>query len=312
MSGVPEDVRRLAAEREDARARREFAAADALRDRILDAGYVVTDTTEGPRLDPAAPRAKPPAARLRPGDVPSLLERPAEFDATAHWLVQGWPEDVERGIESFARHCGDRSVQHVVVDVTGEDRDWPGECDVVSLVAGTGWGDARNAGLVRSLGEVVLIVDGSVEADGDAVGPIADALEDATVGVTGPFGIVTEDLHDFEESSGPDVDAIEGYLLAFRRADSTERGPLDERFRFYRNLDIWWSLVLRDEGEATQPRRAVSVEVPAIRHEHRGWASLPDDERDRQSKRNFYRIIDRFGSRRDLLIRGAAPATRRP
>ena len=42
--------------------------------------------------------------------------------------------------------------------------------------------------------------------------------------------------------------------------------------------------------------------IPAERHEHRGWASLAEDERTRQSKRNFYRIIDRFGSRRDLLI----------
>ena len=81
-----------------------------------------------------------------------------------------------------------------------------------------------------------------------------------------------------------------------------ERGPLDERFRFYRNLDLWWSLVLRDEGEERLPRRAVAVELPAIRHEHRGWASVADSERDRLSKRNFYRIIDRFGWRRDLLI----------
>ena len=97
-----------------------------------------------------------------------------------------------------------------------------------------------------------------------------------------------------------------GYVLAFRRADYVERGPLDERFRFYRNLDIWWSLVLRDEGEGEPPRRAVSIGGESlVRHEHRGWTSLPDEERDRQSKRNFYRIIDRFGSRRDLLTRSA-------
>ena len=41
--------------------------------------------------------------------------------------------------------------------------------------------------------------------------------------------------------------------------------------------------------------------LPVERHEHRGYTSLPDEERDRQSKRNFYRIIDRFGWRRDLL-----------
>jgi hypothetical protein len=44
----------------------------------------------------------------------------------------------------------------------------------------------------------------------------------------------------------------------------------------------------------------VAVNLPAVRHEHRGWADLPADERERLSKRNFYRIIDRFGARRDL------------
>jgi hypothetical protein len=48
----------------------------------------------------------------------------------------------------------------------------------------------------------------------------------------------------------------------------------------------------------------VAVDVPAIRHEHRGWTSVPDDERARLSKRNFYRIIDRFGHRPDLASAG--------
>ena len=62
--------------------------------------------------------------------------------------------------------------------------------------------------------------------------------------------------------------------------------------------------MLRDGADDDeQPRRAVRIEgLPLERHEHRGWTSLPDEERDRQSKRNFYRIIDRFGSRRDLLV----------
>ena len=121
--------------------------------------------------------------------------------------------------------------------------------------------------------------------------------------MTGAWGVTSTDLRTFEEAPPGDVDAIEGYLLAFRRDDYPARGPLDERFRFYRNLDIWWSLVLRDEGEGVPSRRAVRVDdFPATRHEHRGWSSLDDEERTRQSKRNFYRIIDRFGSRQDLLI----------
>ena len=154
--------------------------------------------------------------------------------------------------------------------------------------------------------------DTSVEATGDVVSPLVEALDDPTVAVAGGWGITSSDLRRFDAAPQGDVDAIEAYALAFRRADVIDRGPLDEHFRFYRNLDIWWSFVLRDQGEGATPRRAISVELPALRHEHRGWTSLPDGERDRQSKRNFYRIIDRFGSRRDLLIAARGARTSRP
>jgi hypothetical protein len=157
-------------------------------------------------------------------------------------------------------------------------------------------------GLRRAAGPVVVLVDTSVEPTGDVITPLVEALDDPSVGVAGGWGITSSDLRRFDAAPPGDVDAIEAYALAFRRSDVSDRGPLDEHFRFYRNLDIWWSLVLRDQGEGSAPRRAVAVELPAERHEHRGWASLPEQERDRQSKRNFYRIIDRFGSRRDLLL----------
>ena len=80
--------------------------------------------------------------------------------------------------------------------------------------------------------------------------PLVQALDDPSVAVAGAWGITSSDLRTFEDAPPGDVDAIEGYLLAFRRGDADARGPLDERFRFYRNLDIWWSLVLRDAGEA--------------------------------------------------------------
>jgi cysteinyl-tRNA synthetase len=163
---------------------------------------------------------------------------------------------------------------------------------------------AMNAGVRRATGPIVVVMDTSVEPTGDVVTPLVRALDDPSVAVAGAWGIVSDDLRTFDEAPAGDVDAIEGYLLAFRRDDFTRRGPLDERFRFYRNLDIWWSLVLRDEGEDREPRRAVAVAgLAVVRHEHRGWGSLPEEERARQSKRNFYRIIDRFGSRGDLLVR---------
>jgi cysteinyl-tRNA synthetase len=155
----------------------------------------------------------------------------------------------------------------------------------------------------RAIAPVIVLLDTSIELIGDLLSPLVRALDDASVAVAGGWGIVSEDLRRFEDALPGDVDAIEGYGLAFRRAELIDRGFLDERFRFYRNLDIWWSLVLRDDGAGRLPRRAVRVAEPlGVRHEHRGYTSVEPAERDRLSKRNFYRILDRFGTRRDLLI----------
>src|SRR3990170_3784786 len=78
-----------------------YAAADALRDRIRELGYDVTDTPEGGKLEPVA---APGEQRLSPREVASVLDEPAAFDFSVHWIVQGRPGDVLRGIEALGRH----------------------------------------------------------------------------------------------------------------------------------------------------------------------------------------------------------------
>jgi len=39
-----------------------------------------------------------------------------------------------------------------------------------------------------------------------------------------------------------------------------------------------------------------------VRHEHRMWANTAEQERARLSKRNFYRFLDRWRGRTDLLV----------
>ena len=100
-----------------------------------------------------------------------------------------------------------------------------------ALEPGTGWASARNAGLRRSRGRIVLAMDGSVEPTGDVFGPLEGALADPKLGVCGPFGIVTTDLRQFDEAPGAGpCDAIEGYLMAFRREMLAEAGFFDEKF----------------------------------------------------------------------------------
>jgi hypothetical protein len=234
-------------------------------------------------------------------------------------VATDWPEDLARAMAGLDAGSPAGSSVVIVANTPSSEQAEALEAiearepsdglpvEVVWTSERLGHATALDVGLRRVTAPVVIVLDTSVEPGGDVVTPLARALDDPTVALAGGWGIVSADLRTFEDAPPGDVDAIEGYLLAFRRDDVLGRGPLDEHFRFYRNLDIWWSLVLRDEGEGTPPRRAVSLAgLSAVRHEHRGYASLPDVERDRQSKRNFYRIIGRFGARRDLLT-GAVP-----
>lgn len=302
MTSVPDEVQALAAERREARAAKDFARADALRDAIAELGYRVVDSPEGSTFEPIAPAEEP---RVRARDVPSVLDEPPTYDVSVHWIVEGWPEDVARALAGFRAHGRGRDVQYVVADVTETDPTVYGEdVEVLALEPGTGWGAARNAGLKRSRGRIVLVMDGSVEPTGDVIGPLDDALADPGVGVCGPFGIVTHDLQTFEEATGPEVDAIEGYLMAFRRDVLRDAGLFDEKFRWYRTADIECSFRVRDAG-----LRAVVVEVPVDKHEHRMWHHTDPAERERLSKRNFYRFLERFRGRTDLLVEPAEGGT---
>jgi hypothetical protein len=305
---IPDDVLSLAHERAAARAGRDWAEADRLRAAIEAAGWKIVDRGTDFGLEPAHAATLEVAGEVRYGStdaVPSRLSERPSVGATVVLVATDWPPDLDRALTAVRDHAPADTSIVVVADAPSPEQEaelpaMDEHVEVVRTAERLGTAAAWNIGIRRSSGAVVVIVDTSVEPIGDLVTPLIRPLDDPTVGVTGGWGIVSSDLRKFEEAPPGDVTAVEGYALAFRRGDAAERGPLDERFRFYRNLDIWWSLVLRDEGEGTAPRRAVSVSLPATRHEHRGWTALPDAERDRLSKRNFYRIIDRFGWRRDL------------
>jgi Glycosyl transferase family 2 len=314
---IPEAVLTAAHERAQARAAHDWATADRLRGEIEAAGWTIVDRGTDFALSPAAPADVEQDGRVRYGTsrhVPSRLDESERGLATVVLVATDWAADVLRAIDGLRAHAPEGTSTVVVADGPSEEQglalqsiEGSADVEVVWTSERLGHGAALNAGIRRAVGPVVVLLDSSVEPTGDFVTPLASALDDPSIALAGGWGITSRDLRTFDDARAGDVDAIEGYCLAFRRADYIARGPLDERFRFYRNLDIWWSLVLRDEGAGQPPRRAVSIDLPAVRHEHRGWTSLPDDERARQSKRNFYRIIDRFGSRRDLLICGSAP-----
>ena len=235
----------------------------------------------------------------------SAEAKPPLRGVTLLTIVHGWQPDAERWLVSVFTHCK-ADFEALVVDNSGDPRiaGWlknraAERLRVISLDPPLGFASAVNSGIDAAAGQVVILFDPGVELKGDAVSPLLDALADPTVVVAGPFGLRGKGtLKEFDSSSGPDVDAIEGYCLAFRRADALAIGGFDSRFRFYRMADVEFSFRLRERGG----RAVVVADLPVVKHEHRLWESTEPHERDRLSKRNMYRFLDRWRDRVDLLV----------
>jgi cysteinyl-tRNA synthetase len=318
---IPPEVWDAAKRRAEAREARDWATADRLRAEIEAAGWRVVDSGTAYKLVPKALDVEVDG-EIRYGTsdaVPSRLADPSVGVASVVMVAAPDPEVTRRALDALTTAAPD-GVDVVLVADGLPDRALDGlrgtdlairagaPVELVRTSSALGQGAALNIGLRRSRAGVVIWIDPSIAPAGDVVTPLVLALDDPTAALAGPFGLVSADLRRFEEivaAAGVPTDAaaIQGYLLAFRRSDAVARGPLDEAFRFYRNLDIWWSLVLRDEGEGVAPRRAVVVPpLPLQRGEPHAWAATPQAERDRLSKRNFYRVLDRFRTRLDLAV----------
>jgi cysteinyl-tRNA synthetase len=270
---------------------RDFEEADALRERLRAGGWEVVDSAHG--------------SDLQALKAPPSPDRPAPRAVTLLAVVQGWKPDAERWLLSVFTHCK-ADFEALIVDNSGDPRiaAWlesraAERFRFIALDPPLGFGSAANAGIEAAAGDVVVLFDPSIELNGDAVTPLIEALSDPAVVVAGPYGLRGQGtLKEFERSAGPEVDAIEGYCMAFRRADAQAVEGFDPSFRFYRIADIELSFRLRDRGG-----KALAVpDLPLEKHDHQVWEATDPKERNRLSKRNMYRFLDRWGERADLLV----------
>ncbi len=307
---IPDDVSQAEQRRSALRADRDFNAADEVRRRLNDAGFVLEDSPVATRTRPKSEMEKrteelPRVSSSR--EVGSLLDTEDETEFTIGIVACNYLSDLQRCVRSLLP-LGDRhSLEVVVVDNGSTDgtASWLEEearreprLRVIHTDHVLGDAAAKNILLKQSRGTYFVLMDTSVEAHEDFLAPISEALADESVGVAGPWGLTSGDLHHFNEVEGGEVDAMQGYCFAFRRALVPEVSLMPESFRFYRNLDLEYSFAFRDKGY-----RIVTIGgLPLERHEHRVWTSLAEEERDKLSRDNFKRFLKRWGHRHELLL----------
>jgi GT2 family glycosyltransferase len=295
-------------ERDGLRRAREYATADGIREKVLAQGFEVRDSRRGTSAVPLPLWARGTEAISTSADVESLLAGPPDLDFTIGLVAREGCEELERCVSSIQGWLGSQRAEVIVVDNGFEDAcslrlDSVAEVDphvrVFHADHFLGSAAGRNVCLRQARGRYVLLIDTSVEVTGDVFSRLGPLLDDPTVGVVGRWGVVTRDIRSFDEAKAAgDVDAVEGYLMAFRREILREIGLLDEKFRFYRHLDLDFSFAVRSRGY----RAVVDTELPLIRHEHVDWERTPPEERERLSKRNFYRFLHKWGDRTDLIL----------
>ena len=297
----------------------DYPSADALRATVHSQGYLVEDTGKSTRLRPKTSleqREERWRSVSSSREVESLLNSPSRYDFTFILNAYGYLSDVQRCVHSMMEHSGADSAEIIVIDNGSTDgtAEWleefqAGHPNVRVIHCDHVIGDAagKNIGLKQSVGENIIILDGSTQIVGDILGPAGHELADSSVGVFGPYGLTTDDLRHFhEEVDKGEADAVEAYCMAFRREAVRTVGLMRECFRFYRNLDIDYSFQFKDKGY----RIIADHSLPLVRHEHRQWTELDENQRDEMSRRNFGRFLKRWGNRPELLNASGAQGGR--
>ncbi|HET9878670.1 MAG TPA: glycosyltransferase [Candidatus Limnocylindria bacterium] len=309
---APADVLELVEQRAAARSAGDFGRADALRDRIHALGWEVQDGPTGSTVRPTLPDVSAAAGTgyVSPEALTSRLDEAATTRLSVVLVADDHLDDLERALRSLAAHPPAVGWELVLVaNAPAASVDPvvaagpPVEATVLETSERLGWGDAANLGLRRAMGEVIALLDTSLEATGDWATPLLAAFSDPGVGVAGGWGVRSGNARQFEEAPPGEVDAVEGYCFAVRREALREAGLFDHRYRWYRHADLDLSFAIRGAGW----RAVRTAALPFTRHEHRGYAAFDEPELARQSKRNFYRFLRRWGDRRDLLLEADPP-----
>ena len=307
MNEVPREIIDLAERRQVARAANDYQLADQLRGQIFDSGWVLADTADGFKLS-----AKPPFEVFATIADVLVNSQPVGTDGCGVGLiVDGWPDDVRICLTALLTHAP-KEVAVIVLDLGNVDGAGkvahelavlnPGRVRVVHVaqtLEQVGWGKACAALISLDPAPAHVVMDLSSVLTGDAITPLLTALAEPGVVGAGWKGtdVDTADWRSVVDAGPGEVDVLLGYLMVVDGA-AARATPPSPKARFYRNADLEWSLLLRAAGGRLVVPSGV---LPVEQARHHGYHDSDPELRDRESKKNYDRLLQQFRGRVDLL-----------
>ena len=288
----PQSKEQLAQARLDARAAKDFAKADQLRDQIAALGFEIIDVAGG--FEFRAKERFPKYASTR--DIKAIK---VEGDIAIAIIVDGFTSDAAESVRSIKSN----TKTPIVAFVIGEPAELVDEIDlqfqIVSITENFGWGENANALLKNISSKYLVIMDPSTRFNGDAIAPVLAELNKGEFSAVGWRGglVNTDDEWRSVDDKGPgEVDVIFSYFLAINCADATNAGGFNNRAIYYRNADIEFSLRLRNVSG-----RLLQMDLPLEQARHHGYYDTDPEFREVQSKKNYDRILERFRGKSAIL-----------
>jgi hypothetical protein len=290
---APDSVHELARARQAARAEKDFALSDQLRDEIAAQGFEVVDVAGGYELRPK--KRFPVYESTR--DIRPINS--GKFEITAAIIVEGFHEDAITCIRSIKAN----SQCAIAVLVIGEPGDLVNELDartsLVQINENFGWGENANALLRNITSDYVIVLDPSTTFTGDAVTPVLEELKKrdfVAVGWRGGLVNLEDDWRSTDDKGPGEVDVLFSYFFAMHREDALAARGFSNRAVFYRNADIEFSLNRRHSNG-----RLLQIDLPLEQGRHHGYHDSDPEYRDAQSKKNYDRILERFRGKTAIL-----------
>ena len=282
----------LAQERLDARAAKDFAKADQLRDQIAALGFEVIDIAGG--FEFRAKERYPRYASTR--DIKAIK---VDGDIAITIIVDGFIADAVETVRTIKAHCNTPVIALVIGDPAELVEEIDLQFQLIAITENFGWGENTNALLKNLATKYMVVMDPSTRFLGDAMTPVAAELNKAEFSAVGWRGglVNTEDEWRSVDDKGPgEVDVLFSYFLAFNCADATNAGGFNNRAIYYRNADMEFSLRLRQSNG-----RLLQMDLPLEQARHHGYYDTKENFREVQSKKNYDRILERFRGKSAIL-----------
>lgn len=290
---APQEVHDLAIARQAARAERNFALSDTLRDEIAAKGFEVVDVAGGYEL-----RAKKRYATYESTrDIRPINS--GKYEITVAMIVDGFHEDAVETLKTIKANS-DCAIAMLVLGDAGILADHlDARTSLVVVTENFGWGENANALLRNVTSEYIVIMDPSTRFTGDAITPVLNELkkrEYVAVGWRGGLVNLEDEWRSTDDKGPGEVDVLFSYFFAMHREDALASRGFNNRAVFYRNADIEFSLALRHANG-----RLLQMDLPLEQDRHHGYHDSEESYRDTQSKKNYDRILERFRGKDAIL-----------